>query len=101
MEKGTPYLLCPAYAQVCPCEKRRGRRTVLPRRDTGEHAMSGGGLPAIDPWEIERHWLEHELLRLQTMERVHGRDFSKEINSHKEALRDNKAHTKKPMAKVR
>lgn len=49
--------------------------------------MSGGGLPAIPPNEIMRHWLEHELLRYRTMERVHGKSFKREIDRIEELLR--------------
>lgn len=63
--------------------------------------MSGGGLPAIPKEEIERHWHEHEIMRLETMERIYQRSFQKEINSHKEALADVRSQTNKPVAEKR
>lgn len=34
-------------------------------------ASDKGGLPAIDPYNIERHWYLHELRRDRAFKRIH------------------------------
>jgi len=49
--------------------------------------MSGGGLPAIPVYEIERHWYLQELRNLRAFKRVHGLAPSKyAINLVRKAL---------------
>lgn len=48
--------------------------------------LGKGGLPAIGRYEIERHWWLHELRRLRAMQRVHGREFKREIKQFQKEL---------------
>lgn len=45
-----------------------------------------GGLPAISPYDIQRHWWLHELRRVRAAQRVNKISFKRDIKQMQKEL---------------